>query len=230
VNAESLYNLFRLEVRDLATPYLWSEAEIYAYMDDAQSMFCRLYGGIADSTSAATTVTATAGAEFAAISPKILKLRHARLAADGQELKLLNFEDLQLGSSGGRDDYGQQAAFKFDNTEGPIRAIVLGMEPNSVRLVNIPQTTQTIRLIVYRMPLLTLAANATPMELEIDEQHHRHLLNWMKALAYEKQDSETYDRGKSVEFGEKFRAYCDKAKAERERSEHKYRATTYGGL
>jgi hypothetical protein len=55
-------------------------------------------------------------------------------------------------------------------------------------------------------------------------------MNWMKHLAHEKQDAETYDRGRSMEFRDKFLAYCDQAKAERERREHKYRTVAYGGI
>ena len=223
-----LYSLFRREVRDLVTPYFWSDEEIYAYMNEAQNMFCRLQGGIADSTSVAAQIGVSSGDAFSDIHPRVLKIRHAQLASNNRELELLNFEDLETRVS--CDDYGQRSGFKLDSTEGPVKAMVLGMEPTKVRLLNIPQEDDTINLIVYRLPLeeITIPIGAQP--LEIPEQHQRSLLYWMKALAYEKQDAETYDRGKAVEFGEKFRAYCDQAKAERERSEHKYRATAYGGL
>ena len=65
--------------------------------------------------------------------------------------------------------------------------------------------------------------------LEIDEQHHLHLLDGMKRLAYRKEDAETYDRGRADQFDAAFYAYCDQAKAERERREHKYRTIPYGG-
>ena len=84
----------------------------------------------------------------------------------------------------------------------------------------------------FTNPLLPILfpVNTHTTGWQIDVQHHRYLLNWIKHLAHEKQDAETYDRGRSVEFRDKFLAYCGQAKAERERREHKYRTVGYGGL
>jgi len=221
----ALLALFRAEVRDEVAPYLWADAEVLAYLDDAQKMFCRLTGGIADASSAITQLTATAGDEFLSFSPRILKLRSARLRADGRTLELLNLEDLE--TSYLSSDYGVHGGYRIDSRPGTVRALVLGMQANSARLVAIPVEDTEIALVVYRMPLEDIAA--TDDELEIDEQHHRHLLLWMKHLAHMKQDAETYDRGRAEEFRTGFLVYCDRAKAERERREHKYRAITYGG-
>ena len=225
MNSTTLLARFRSDVRDEATPYLWTDVEVYSYIDDAQKMFCRLQGGIADATSAVTQVTASVSTPYATISPKILKIREAHRAADGYGIELLNFEDLQ--STPGPDDYGQRSAYRMDNTVGPIQWIVLGMEANKIRFVRVPETTQTISLIVYRMPLVDITT--TNQDLEIDEHHHRHLLSWVKHLAHQKQDAETYDRGRSDMFRDEFLAYCDQAKAEREKREHKYRTIPYGG-
>lgn len=221
----ALLALFRAEVRDEVTPYLWSDTEVLSYLDDAQKMFCRLVVGIADASSAITRITATAGSEFIDISPRILKLRSARRLPDGRTLELLNVEDLE--TSYLTSDYGSYGGYRFDNRPGPLRALVLGMEANRARLVSIPDEDTDIALVVYRMPLEDIAA--VDDVLEIDEQHHRHLLLWAKHLAHMKQDAETYDRGRSEEFRAGFLGYCSTAKAERERREHKYRTVAYGG-
>lgn len=218
MDSSALLSLFRADVRDEATPYLWSDAEIFAYIDDAQKMFCRAQGGIADATSAVTQIAVTAGAAFVSISPLILKLRSVRRLTDGRDVEILNFEDLQADRS-----YG----YRLDDLPGPIHAVVVGMETNKLRLVRIPDVNQTLALVVYRMP--AAAITAAGQALEIDEQHHRHLLGWMKHLAHRKQDAETYDRGRSEDFRNEFLAYCNQAKAERERREHKYRTVAYGG-
>jgi hypothetical protein len=226
MDSTALLELFRSDVRDQADPPLWSDVEVFSYMDDAQKMFCRLQGGIADASSAITRLTVPAGTVFVALSPRILKVREAHLD-DGRGLELLNFEDLQTRGSG--DDYGfRSVGYSLDMSTGPVRAMVLGIETNRARLLRIPETQTTINLIVYRMPLETIEEADQP--LEIDEQHHRHLLLWMKHLAHLKQDAETYDRGRSEQFRAEFLAYCDQAKAERERREHKYRSIMYGGI
>lgn len=221
MDSTALYEAFRSEVRDDVTPYLWSDTEVFSYMDDAQKMFCRLQGGIADATSPVTQISVAAGDIFVGISPTILKLREARRSTDGRGLEILNFEDLQ-GS-----DFGESQGYRLANVFGQVRALVVGMEDYKLRLVDIPVEAFTINLVVYRMPLATITAEDQP--LEIAEQHHRYLLNWMKHLAHQKQDAETYDRGRSEMFREEFVDYCDRAKAERERREHKYRTVTYGG-
>ena len=226
MDTADLLALFRADTRDTFEPYLWSDEEVFSYIDDAQKMFCRLQGGIADSSSPLTVLSITAGDEFADYDPRILKLRGAYRAVDGRDLELLNFEDMQMRHP--VDDYGYSPGFRIDNSQGELRALVVGMEAGKVRLVRIPTADQEVRLIVYRLPLESIEDDGDA--LEIDELHHRHLLHWMKHLAHQKQDAETYDRGRAEQFRVEFLAYCDQAKAEREKREHKYRTISYGGI
>jgi hypothetical protein len=66
--------------------------------------------------------------------------------------------------------------------------------------------------------------------LEIDEQHHNALLLWMKHLAYDKQDSETLDKGMAAEYEARFRMYCAAALKEQERARRNSGTVIYGGL
>lgn len=224
-----LLDAFRTEVRDTAVPPLWKDEEIYRYIDDAQKMFCRLQGGIADATSDLTQLSISTGDKFIPISPLILKVRFANLLSDGRDIRILNFEDLQFGRAFMDNDYGFSTSFKLTDETGEVRAIVTGMEANQIRLVKIPEVDDTIGLTVYRIPLTTLKGDSGE-EFEIDEQHHWHLLAWVKHLAFLKQDAETYDRDGSERNRQEFLQYCDMARQERERREHKYRTVSYGGL
>lgn len=229
MNSDELLEAFRRECFDESDPPLWTDVEIYQYMDEAQKLFCRLTGGIADSTSALTTISVPASTEFVAFSPKILKLRSAR-RADGQFLDILNFEDLENGLGPVTYDYGAQVPrYKLDNRVGPLRALVVGMEPHKFRCIDLPASSETLKLIVYRLPLETITDDGD-QEFEIDEQHHIHLLKWMKHRGYSKQDAETFDKGKRDQYELEFRSYCAQAKQERERLEHKYRTVAYGGI
>ena len=219
MNGQTLIEFFRSEVRDEVEPYLWPDDEVYSYATQAQDMFCRLTGGVADATSALTTVTVPAGVEFSAISPRILKLRAAYNAATGRDIELLNYEDLQFNTG---CLFGQ----RFNSTPGPVSGLITGMEPNKVRWVSIPSEDLVVRLLIYRMPLADVTANAN---LELDEHHQHYLLSWMKHLAHKKQDAETFDKGRSDLFRDEFLEYCRQAKAERERREHKFRTVAYGG-
>ena len=224
--------LFRAEVGDeVSTAYLWSNVEVYAFLDDAQKMFCRLTGGLADSTSAITTVACTAGQKFVTVSPKILRLKSVENGVDGYRCQILNYEDMAAEVL--QTDYGYSAQLGLNNETGPIRAVVSGMEPNKLRLIKIPEANQDLNLIVNRLPLIDINATTvgnTTAVLEIDEMHHRHLLLWMKALAHMKQDAETFNQGKAQEFDAQFRQYCAESKHDRELREHKYRTVAYGGI
>lgn len=227
-----LKDLFRIDVRDEASPPLWTDTEIFSYIDDAQKMFCRLTGGVADSTSPLCSIPVVEGDEYVSYDPRILKLRALRRLSDGRSVTILNHND--LGSTlSARDDYGQPALWgagglRFSDVPSAVGAVVTGIDANKMRLVAPAAADDTLHAVVYRLPLEEITDVST--EFEIDEQHHRHLLSWVKHLAHEKQDAETYDRGRAAEFREKFMEYCDQAKAERERREHKFRTVSYGGI
>lgn len=225
MDAAALLALFRADVRDDVAPYLWSDIEVLSYIDDAQKMFCRLQGGILDSTSPLTVLTVTIGVANVPYDPRILKVKGAWRESDGCVIEILNFEDLQFKPV--TNDYGYRLPPQIDNTPGPIKALVTGMDDTSFRIVHVPIEADIVHLTVLRLPLKTISE--AELTLEIAEQHHRHLLLWVKHLAHLKQDAETYDRGRAEQFRSEFLAYCDMAKGERERRDHKPRTVAYGG-
>lgn len=227
MNSTELHDRFRSDTRDLGDPPLWTSPEIFNYINDAQNMFCRLTGGLADASSSITSVPFLAGQTWIDLSQRILKLRMVQRASDYHTVDILNFEDLENGSYV-QQDYGMMIrSVRLDNTTGRVFGIVVGMEPNKARLVYIPAEDDALNLTVYRLPLEPITAKG--QDLEIEEQHHEHLLTWVKRCAHMKQDAETYDRGKAERFEQQFLAYCNQAKLERERREHKYRSVAYGG-
>lgn len=218
MNSTGLFSAFRSDVRDEVTPFLWSNNDLARYAHAAQVQFCKLEGGIADSSSDATQVLVVDGEAFAVLHPSILKVRHARRLSDGRELDILNLEDLQT-----RPEYAGGTLI----TTGPVRAMVLGMETGKVRWVHIPVADDTVQLTVNRKPLTPITGPG--IALEIEEDHHEYLLLWMKYLAHMKQDAETFDKGRADNFKAQFEEYCRQAKVDRERREHKFRTMAYGG-
>lgn len=208
---KALHDLFRAHVRDEEYPYLWSETEVYLYMDEAQKMFCRRAGGIRDSLSDLCTVGFDAGDAFVDYDKRILKLRHAKL--DGRPIEIVNSEDIE---------YMRPAQ------PGRVCMLVLGDDAYTAFLRDIPTEDGKLQLHVERLPLEPITGPDS--QLEIDDLHHYALLDWMVALAYNKQDAETYDKSKAEERAAKFLSYCDQAKTEQGRREHKYRTISYGGI
>lgn len=226
-----LFDLYRSDVGDDVAPYLWSDEEIYSYMDDAFKMFVRMTGGIADRSSDVCRVCIVAGQEYAEVSPRILKFREAFLESNQRPLKILNNEDLQ-GMT--REDYDRAIPFGA-NRLGIVHSMVVGLESSgkagTVRWVNIPEVDDVALLTIYRLPLKRLEEGVHEDALyEINEEHHVHLLPWMRYRAYAKDDVETLDRRQSNINRSIFDDYCVMAMSEAARYKSKVRVVRYGGI
>lgn len=286
MNTTELLELFRDEVGDQESPYLWSDEFVYARIGDAQKQFCRKTNGIADArTAAVTKLRVVPGTEWIDLDESILKIRTITRADTGAPVRALNTEHLE--------DEG----VRFDGTAGTLRAVVQGFEEHAVRCWPVPPTgTQftaattaiaalgaivleldvtnlykgmtvtaagipefttitevgtasvtlsaattaeiasattitfdlTLNLSVFRLPIVPIT-DAGDQELEIDSQHHEHLLMWVKHRAYGKQDAETYDKKKSADCKADFFSYCEAAKAEQNRARRVGTPVAYGG-
>lgn len=218
MDSTTLYELFRSDVADEAQPYLWKETEVWAYMDSAYKTFARLVGGFPDFTSSVTQIDASAGEPTTEISKKIMRVMSAR-RADGRELSVINAADLGRGG----------CAYSLTDHTGPLTAMVIGMQRGLVRWINVPELDETVSLHVYRLPLGDITGEGQEFD-DLDEQHHIYLLNGMKALAYRKQDAETFDKERAEENEAVFYRYCQQVRGEFEREKHKTRVVGYGGI
>lgn len=118
----------------------------------------------------------------------------------------------------------------FDGRSGPVSAIVIGLERTKIRIWPVPAEDVVIETTVFRLPLQPVNNATKSQQLEVDVQHHTHLLRWVKSRAYGKQDSEAFDKTKAREFEQSFLQYCEDSKIEDRRLRHKTRVVAYGGL
>lgn len=233
---QDLIGEFRSQIDDEAPPYLISDDSALLYAIDAQDMFVRLTGGILDTTVAAADVgapptrlqdlTVTASEPYSAVSPYVLRVRSARLLTIQQEVKFISQGDLPAVPV---DDYGFANGMALDDTDtGDIRFALEDVREGYVRWLRVPNAADTCRLRVFRLPFPRIAAQED--NLEIQEQHHLHLVKWMKHLAYSKTDAEIYDKKLAEDNEAAFTAYCSQARGEKDRRRHKTRVVAYGGL
>lgn len=211
MDTTELLTLLRSEVSDQELPYLWSDALLYSYIDDAQKQFCRDTYGIADARS--FTIDIVPGTEWYPLDRKILKIRSAVDSVTGRETRLVPMER------------AESEAMRFDGRQGPLRALVSGMEANTLRTWPVPNQASTIALRTFRLPATVGAGD----ELEIDELHHPHLLNWVKHRAYGVQDTEVFDKQASERFRAAHKAYCADALIAQSRAAHSAGNVVYGG-
>jgi len=213
MNTTELLAVFREEVSDIAEPYLWSDALVYTYIDDAQKQFCRDTYGVADARSFTVSVLAD-GTEWYDTDASILKIRTAADSLTGREVPLVPVEKMTA-----------QGMF-FDGKTGPLRALITGLEKHTLRAFPKPNLAATVNLSTFRLPVTVASGDV----FEIDDQHVLPLLYWVKHKAYNKQDSEVFDKDASDRFLAMWNAYCTAAKNEQSRAMHTAGAVMYGGL
>jgi hypothetical protein len=226
VNTTDLFTYFRGQANDRADPPMWTDQEIFLWMDEAQRQFCRLVQGLPDATTPEVVqVRANAGQAFSKLHPSIIKIRKAQ-RADYTDLFISNLSDIGAPS---HCDYGvRSSSIRLDATQGPLESMVLGMEVEKCRWAPIPVTDEIVTLVVDRYPLCELSRKG--QDIEIQRQHHIYLFDWMAHRAYNKQDADTYDKTQSDKYLASFTRYCDEARSELERLRQKNRMVQYGGI
>lgn len=212
-----LLSHFRHQLDDKELPYLWSDDEVYEYMTDAERMFCRLTEGIEEARlPELCRLDIVNGTEWYSVSPLVLKLRWVTRGDTGRTVPVVNPEKLLIND------------ISFDGRTGNLRALVAGMSKNTLRAWPVPTEDVVLNMGVFRLPLKPITDEFD--SFEIDEQHHIHLLMWMKHRAYNKHDADTYDAKLAEKYEMAFRSYCFKALAEQERARRTVGTTAYGGL
>lgn len=215
MNTATLLNRFRVLVRDLSVPYLWSDDECIEYMDAAQKEFARKTLCFPDMRSEMTALGVSQGDEWLDYDKRIIKIRSAHLASDKSTVSVVNAEEVA-------QDYSA-----LSDAPGKPRALVVGMDASALRLIPQAIESDTIQLSVYRLPLADITA--TGQELEIPEKYHADLIYWMAHLAYQKQDAETFDRIRADQFAQVFNDRCLTADAELRMRNRRTRAVRYNG-
>lgn len=229
MNVQEVYDQFRIDMQDTEQDFLWSDTELFRYMNDAYQMFVRLMGGISDFTSDLCQVPIVTGTQIGTYDKRILRVMEAYRVSDGAEITVINQTDIPMAR---RTDYSVVRPVWLDTTEGPVKYMVIGSERGKCKWVQVPIADDIAALYVYRLPLVKITEDTDPEFdfSEIGEEHHSSLVWWMRSLGYLKEDAECFNKGKADEFEAKFRDYCAQAKSEWERYKHKTRVVKYGGI
>ena len=229
MNALELYDQFRSDVVDVLKPFIWSDDDVFRYMDDAYKMFVRLTGGIADFTSDFTRVDIVAGDPIGIYDKRILRIMKATRLSDNGKITVINQTDLSFIRG---DDYGLLRPAYLDNAPGRVTQMIIGMERGKCQWVQVPEVDDTAVLHIYRLPKDRIAPgiDAEFDFPEIGEEHVLHLGLWMRHKAYAKADTDRFNGPLSEDFKRQFTDYCALAKEELERAKHKNREVVYGGI
>ena len=198
-----LETLFRQEADDAATPYLWSQVEVYDYANDAQNEACRRARLLVDSTTTAICNYAVAAdASVVTLDARIIFIRRARMASRTVPLARMFLADME-----------EQLPNWEASASGTVDRYIPDYQNGKIKLYRPSLAADTLKLTVVRMPLVDMTATSDAPE--IHASYHRNLRFWMLYRAFSKHDSETYDTKKArdylalfvSEFGERSSAF-----------------------
>lgn len=182
MNLEQLIASFRVDADDLKESYLFKDEWIAAWLSEAQAEAAirgRLI--LEDSNPAVCQIAVTAGQASYELHRSIYEIADLRFVPAGQPksvpLALVTREWLDDKRPGWRDCAGTpQFAIQTDRR---------------IRLVGVPDADGMLRLEAYRAPLKALENDTDKPEL--NEAHHRHLVQWALHRAFSRPDSEAID-------------------------------------
>lgn len=241
---DELKDRFRLDVDDVeggqaGADFLWSDQEVFDYMDEAQRVFVRrteilrkthpFTPALTAITFTAPTVTAVNADGFITYNPKIIRPLRARmsLASNADPLKIATMEDMDEGFF--IRDFGLIFTQDWQTKTGPARFLITNMQEDQYRLVPIPLIDDTVELTVLHMPLLDVACDGAA--LEVTEREDQQIIKlYMKKLAFEKQDADTYDRDLADKFEAQFEKRVDERRREIRRTRFRHQGMRYGGI
>lgn len=187
-----LRNELRLRLDDVADPQLWSDAELDAYINEAQNEAAIRALLIRDTTTADVVEIAMADAdEWLDLHESILLIEYAYIThpVSGNKARITEMGEDELNSS---DSVMASKGI-------PRRFIHVGQQ---IRFYPIPNDSIDAQLVVRRLPLAAMIDGADAPE--IGKQHHFRMLDWAARCAYMKRDSDAYDSKRAVEHEQLF--------------------------
>ena len=184
----------RTRLDDTVATYLWADAELELFANEAYEQAVVRMGGILDSdTASICTIAVTATDGTYTLDDKILHVERAKLTSQDSPLKETGVYELDRYNA----DWESSSEAPHSYTED--------LNRHEIRLYPIPTANDTLNLTVRRRPL-TLMALSTDTPSDIPTHMHPGLLHWIMYLAYLKQDADT-ESGRAVMFRDLFTQY-----------------------
>jgi hypothetical protein len=171
---------------DENSPYLWGNDELTYYADRIQKILCSDFNPILEKDNVdICDVALTAGDGLIQVDRRITSIQRARIAGQTSLLKIVD--------SGYMDAYHGAWDLSSVTQDTPTKIVTKGVGYGQAYLYPPIDTTGTLELVVYRMPLEDLEwalHQNEPLELERFAHFFHHGILYQ---AYLKQDTDTYD-------------------------------------
>lgn len=181
MNVHELIRAFRVEISDIAKPYLVSDETALRYLNEAQLEASRRAHLLVDSTSPASQACVSLGDSVVSIDPRIISIRRMRLASETNQLRKVRSREMDDCIPGWDAETSQST---------PIYA-VMDYGTNQLYLYPTPSVADDLLMTVVREPVNTLAADTDVPE--IAPRWNQGLIEWMKFRSYINDDSELFN-------------------------------------
>lgn len=197
----NLVTAFRQDMRDRTAPYLWSDEELIRYINDARLELCKKAWGISD----IIELTFTTNDPMQALPRWVTKVKTA--AVNGKSIAIKAYTEV---------------TDPLTTTQSStIECLLTGVKEGYLRSYPRPSAPVTVQLLTLCTPKLQiLSITDDDVQYELPQDSVLGVLHWMRAAAYQKEDSETFDRGKADEQLQAFYRFADGYKHMHERREH----------
>lgn len=172
---------------DEAEPYLWDDAELDRYANNAVREACiraRLLKDDAYTLPELCQLDVIAGEPVIRLHPEILVVRSGMLVGSCHKLWALTAESMDR----------HQPNWEADTTsQATPRVMIMDLSQKTIRLWPTPDTAGTLRLRIWRTPLAKelMSANQPRPALQLADTEE--LKHWMAHEAYSKNNLETYN-------------------------------------
>lgn len=185
---EELIAQVRVDSDDLESDYLSTDANITAWLNEAEQEACIRARLIHDeTTSAVCSIAVTAGVRTYALHSAIIDIDRASFTATGSTTEnVLSLTD--------RVEMDRLYSDWRTRVDVPRQAI---QNDTTFQLCCVPSTAGTIALECYRLPLVNIEDQGSE-EPEIGRIHHRHLVQWALHRAYSRPDAEIFNPNKAA--------------------------------
>lgn len=223
MNVTELIAECRRRLDDTVAPFLWSDAELLAHLNEAEREAALRARLLTDSTTAnVAVITLVAGQAAYTVSPLVIEIRRAKVDGQYHTLTHTSPEALDRKYIDWETRQGDPAEF-FEQS-------------GQIQLVPVPRENGTLRLVVYRYPLTAMVMPTDPetpgakVAPELPAEFHEQLVPWALHRAYLKRDNDTYDETRSnahlAEFAASFGERPD-ANTRRKQREKRPRTTKF---
>jgi len=199
MNLKQIRDNARLRLDDLRPEnYGWSDQELNGYINEAANEAAIRSRSIVDSTSTkCSRITTISGTATYTINPSVFFIDRVYDATNKLTLTKTSFNELDDNDSKWQDRSGKPTHYIDDlNHYGDDIS-----KKRSITLYPNPDSAIALHLTVYRTHLEVLTDYLEP---ELPIYQHADLIYWVLHLAYLKQDADTLNIDKSLEFYARF--------------------------